>query len=76
MATIQKYSARTILFTAGQVPSDAHGGVQHRGDFAAQARAVFGAIRALIEHRGGTRVEVSALAHPAYLIEIEAIAVI
>jgi 2-iminobutanoate/2-iminopropanoate deaminase len=104
--------ARTILFTAGQVPYDAEGGVRHRGDFTAQARAVFGAIKALIEAGGGnldgvvklttyvtdvryradfravreeffgargpasTMVEVSALAHPDYLIEVEAIAVI
>ena len=44
----------TILFTAGQVPYDADGGVKHRGDFKAQARAVFGAVKALIEAGGGT----------------------
>jgi 2-iminobutanoate/2-iminopropanoate deaminase len=44
----------TILFTAGQVPYDAGGGVKHRGDFKAQARAVFGAVKALIEAGGGT----------------------
>ena len=105
-------AAQTILFTAGQVPYDATGGVKHRGDFTAQARAVFGAIKALVEAGGGsldsvvklttyvtdvrfrqdfravreeffgargpasTMVEVSALAHPDYLIEVEAIAVI
>jgi hypothetical protein len=46
--------ARTLLFTAGQVPYDAEGGVKHRGDFKAQARAVFGAIKALVEAGGGT----------------------
>ncbi len=86
--------------------------MKHRGDFKAQARAVFAAIRALVEAGGGTldsvvkittyvtdvryrpdfrtvreeffgargpastMVEVSALAHPDYLIEVEAIAVI
>src|SRR5213592_4706419 len=104
--------AQTILFTAGQVPYDADGGVKHRGDFKGQARAVFGAIKALVEAGGGTldsvvkitsyvtdvryrpdfrvvreeffgakgpastMVQVSALAHPDYLIEVEAIAVV
>ena len=44
----------TMLFTAGQVPYDADGGVKHRGDFKAQARAVFGAVKALVEAGGGT----------------------
>jgi enamine deaminase RidA (YjgF/YER057c/UK114 family) len=109
---IKVTGAGTILFTAGQVPYDADGGVRHRGDFTAQARAVFGAMKALVEAGGGTLanvvkittyvtdvryrmdfravrdeffgargpastlVEVSALAHPDYLIEIEAVAVI
>jgi enamine deaminase RidA (YjgF/YER057c/UK114 family) len=104
--------AQTILFTAGQVPYDADGSVKHRGDFKGQARAVFGAIKALVEAGGGTldsvvkitsyvtdvryrpdfrvvreeffgakgpastMVQVSALAHPDYLIEVEAIAVV
>jgi len=46
--------AQTLLFTAGQVPYDATGGVKHRGDFMAQARAVFGAVKALVEAGGGT----------------------
>jgi enamine deaminase RidA (YjgF/YER057c/UK114 family) len=46
--------AGTMLFTAGQVPYDANGGVKHRGDFTAQARAVFGAVKALVEAAGGT----------------------
>src|SRR5437773_7019619 len=107
---IKVTGAQTLLFTAGQVPYDAEGGVKHRGDFKAQARAVFAAIRALVEAGGGTldsvvkittyvtdvryrpdfrtvreeffgargpastMVEVSALAHPDYLIEVEAIA--
>jgi len=86
--------------------------VKHRGDFKAQAREVFAAVKALVEAGGGTlasvvkintyvtdaryrpefravreeffgakgpastMVEVSALAHPDYLIEVEAIAVV
>jgi 2-iminobutanoate/2-iminopropanoate deaminase len=46
--------AQTMLFTAGQVPYDSEGGVKHRGDFMAQAREVFGAIKALVEAGGGT----------------------
>jgi 2-iminobutanoate/2-iminopropanoate deaminase len=103
--------AQTIVYTAGQVPYDATGGVAHRGDFPAQARAVFGALKAQIEAAGGrlqdvvkitsyltdaryrmdfrvvrneffgekgpasTMIEVSALAHPDYMIEVEAVAI-
>jgi 2-iminobutanoate/2-iminopropanoate deaminase len=104
--------ARTILFLAGQVAYDKDGNVAHRGDFTAQARVVFGSIKALVEAAGGTlasvvkintyvtdarhrpefrvvreeffgakgpastMVQVAALAHPDYLIEVEAIAVV
>lgn len=104
--------AQTILFLAGQVAYDKDGGVAHRDDFTAQARQVFGAVKALVEAGGGTlasvvkitsyvtdvrhrpqfravreeffgdkgpastMVEVSALAHPDHLIEVEAVAVV
>jgi len=104
--------AQTILYLAGQVAYDKDGGVAHRGDFKGQARAVFTAIKALVEAGGGklenivklntyvtdvknrpdyravrdeffgtkgpasTMVEISALAHPDYLIEVEAVAFI
>lgn len=104
--------AQTILYLAGQVAYDAGGNPAHRGDFTAQARAVFGAVKALVEAGGGalanvvkittyvtdvrhrpefrvvreeffgskgpasTMVQVAALAHPDYLIEVEAVAVI
>jgi enamine deaminase RidA (YjgF/YER057c/UK114 family) len=104
--------AQTILFLAGQVAYDKDGAVAHRGDFKAQARECFKALKALVEAQGGTiqnivklntyitdiryradlipvreeffgkkgpastLVAISSLAHPDYLIEIEAIAVV
>ena len=105
---IKVTAAQTILFLAGQVAY----GAAHPGDFTAQARAVFGAVKKLVEAGGGTlanvvkittyvtdignrpafrtvrdeffgqrgpastMIEVSKLAHPDYLIEVEAIAVL
>ena len=51
---IKVTGAQTILFLAGQVAYDAAGGVAHKGDFSAQARAAFDAIRKLVEAAGGT----------------------
>jgi len=109
---IKVSGAQTVLFLAGQVAYDDHGNPAHRGDFKAQARAVFQAVKAQVEAGGGTMqsivkvntyltdirhradlvpvreeffgkkgpastlVQVAALAHPDYLIEIEAIAVV
>jgi enamine deaminase RidA (YjgF/YER057c/UK114 family) len=109
---IKVTGAQSILFLSGQVAYDKEGSPLHRGDFKAQAREVFRAIRALVEAEGGTvqnvvklntyltdvryradlvpireevfgkklpastLVQVSALAHPDWLIEVEAIAVI
>ena len=109
---IKVTGAQTILFLAGQVPYEMDGTVKHRGDFRSQARAVFGAVKALVEAGGGslanvvkittyvtdvgnrpafrtvrdeffgqrgpasTMIEVSKLAHPDYLIEVEAIAIV
>jgi enamine deaminase RidA (YjgF/YER057c/UK114 family) len=103
---------RTLLFLSGQVAYDAQGKPAHRGDFAAQARAVFQAVQAQVEAGGGTLadivkvttyltdirhradllpvreaffgtkmppstlVAVAALAHPDWMIEVEAIAVL
>jgi enamine deaminase RidA (YjgF/YER057c/UK114 family) len=104
--------AQTVLFLSGQVAYDKDGSAMHRGDFKAQARETFRAIKALVEAQGGTLdsvvklntyltdiryradlvpvreeffgkkgpastlVQVSALAHPDWMIEIEAIAVV
>jgi len=109
---IKVTGAQTILFLAGQVAYDKDGGVAYKGDFKAQTREVFGAIKKLVDAGGGTlanvvkittyvtdirnrpdfrvvrdeffgskgpastMIQVSALAHPDYLIEVEAIAVI
>jgi 2-iminobutanoate/2-iminopropanoate deaminase len=103
---------KAVLYLAGQVAYDKDGGPAHRGDFKAQAREAFRAIKALVEAQGGTldnvvkintyvtdiryRVDlvpvreeffgkkgpastliaVPALAHPDWMIEIEAVAVV
>lgn len=51
---IKVTGAQTILFISGQVAYDAKGAPAHRGDFAAQARVVFQALRAQVEAGGGT----------------------
>ena len=109
---IKVTQAQTILFLSGQVAYTADGSPAFRGDFKAQARGAYEAIKALVESQGGTMnsivkittyvtdmhyrvdlapireeffgkkgpastlVEISALAHPDWMIEIEAIAVI
>jgi enamine deaminase RidA (YjgF/YER057c/UK114 family) len=109
---IRVTQAGTMLFLSGQVAYTAEGGVAFRGDFKAQARGAFEAIKALVESQGGTMadivkittfvtdmryradlapireeflgkkgpastlVEISQLAHPDWMIEIEAIAVL
>jgi enamine deaminase RidA (YjgF/YER057c/UK114 family) len=50
--------ANTLLFLSGQVAYDKKGQPAHRGDFAAQARAVFRAIKAQVEAGGGTLADV------------------
>ena len=109
---IKVTQAQTILFLSGQVAYTADGSPAFRGDFKAQARGAYEAIKALVESQGATMnhivkittyvtdmryrvdlapireeffgkkgpastlVEISALAHPDWMIEIEAIAVI
>jgi 2-iminobutanoate/2-iminopropanoate deaminase len=46
--------AQTILYLSGQVAYDDKGGPAHKGDFKAQARATFQAIKAQVEAGGGT----------------------
>jgi len=109
---IRVTEAKTILFLAGQIAYDERGGTAHKGDFQAQARAVFTNIKALVEAGGGTLANIvklnmyvtdmryrgdlvpireeffgkklpagtlistPSLAHPDWLIEVDAIAVI
>ncbi len=104
--------AATILFISGQVAYDDKGNAAHPGNFTAQAREAFRALKAQVEAGGGTLqnvvklntyltdlrhradlipvrqeffgkrtlastlVGVTALAHPDWLIEVEAIAVL
>ena len=104
--------AQTILFLSGQVAYTAEGSTAFPGDFKAQARGAYQAIKALVESQGGTManviklttfvtdmkyrpelgavreeffgkkgpastlIEVSALAFPDLMVEIEAIAVL
>ena len=51
---IKVTGAHTILFVAGQVAYDESGDPAHPLDFAAQARAVFRALKAQVEAGGGT----------------------
>ncbi len=103
---------KAVLYLAGQVAYDKDGAPAHRGDFKAQAREAFRAIKALVEAQGGTLdnvvkintyvtdiryrvdlvpvreeffgkkgpastlISVPALAHPDWMIEIEAVAVV
>ncbi len=50
--------ANTLLFLSGQVAYDEKGQPAYRGDFVAQARAVFRAIKAQVEAGGGTLADV------------------
>src|SRR5262245_468800 len=50
---IKVTGASTLLFLSGQVSYDTGGGVLHRGDFKAQARECFRALKAHVEAAGG-----------------------
>ena len=62
---IKVTNAQTILFLAGQVPYAPDGTVNHVGNFMGQARQVFGAVKALVEHAGGTLDNVVKITNPA-----------
>ena len=60
--------AQTIVFLSGQVDYDAKGQPGHPGDFAAQARATFAAIKAQVEAAGGTTASIVKL--NTYLVDM------
>jgi len=65
---IRVTGAETILFISGQVDYDAKGGPGHAGDFPAQARATFEALKAQVEAAGGTMASIVKL--NTYLVDI------
>jgi enamine deaminase RidA (YjgF/YER057c/UK114 family) len=60
--------AQTILFISGQVDYDDKGQPGHPGDFAAQARATYSALKAQVEAAGGTLSSIVKLT--TYLVDV------
>jgi enamine deaminase RidA (YjgF/YER057c/UK114 family) len=52
--TMKVTGAESVVFISGQVAYDARGQPGHPGDFAAQARATYAALKAQVEAAGGT----------------------
>ena len=66
--TMKVTGATSVLFISGQVAYDAKGQVAHPGDFGAQARATFAALKAQVEAAGGTMANVVKLT--TFLVDI------
>jgi 2-iminobutanoate/2-iminopropanoate deaminase len=66
--TMKVTGAETIVFISGQVAYDQRGQPSHPGDFPAQARATYAALKAQIEAAGGTLANVVKLT--TYLVDI------
>jgi enamine deaminase RidA (YjgF/YER057c/UK114 family) len=66
--TMKVTGAQTIVFISGQVAYDERGQPGHPGDFAAQARATYRALKAQVEAAGGTLSSVVKLT--TYLVDI------
>jgi enamine deaminase RidA (YjgF/YER057c/UK114 family) len=66
--TIKVTNAQTILFISGQVAYDPKGQPAHPGDFAAQARATYAALKAQVEAGGGTLANIVKLT--TFLVDI------
>jgi len=66
--TIKVTGAHSILFISGQVDYDDKGQPGHPGDFAAQARATYKALKAQVEAGGGTLANVVKLT--TFLVDI------
>jgi enamine deaminase RidA (YjgF/YER057c/UK114 family) len=65
---IKVTGAETIVFISGQVDYDPQGKPGHPGDFAAQARATYAALKDQVEAAGGTLANVVKLT--TYLTDI------
>lgn len=65
---IKVSGAQTILFISGQVDYDEKGQPGHPGDFTAQARATFSALKAQVEAGGGTLANIVKLT--TFLVDI------
>src|SRR5581483_888617 len=65
---IKVTGTQTILFISGQVDYDDKGQPGHPGDFAAQARATFSALKAQVEAGGGTLANIVKLT--TFLVDI------
>jgi enamine deaminase RidA (YjgF/YER057c/UK114 family) len=66
--TMRVTGAQALLFISGQVAYDEKGGPAHPGDFAAQARATYAALKAQVEAAGGTLANIVKLT--TYLVDI------
>jgi enamine deaminase RidA (YjgF/YER057c/UK114 family) len=66
--TMKVTGAQTILFVSGQVAYDDKGQPGHPGDFAAQARATYSALKAQVEAGGGSLANIVKLT--TYLVDI------
>jgi 2-iminobutanoate/2-iminopropanoate deaminase len=66
--TMKVTGAETILFISGQVAYDDKGGPGYPGDFAAQARATYAALKSQVEAGGGTLSSIVKLT--TYLVDI------
>ena len=65
---IKVTGAQTIVFISGQVDYDAKGQPGHLGDFAAQARATYSALKAQVEAAGGSLENIVKLT--TYLVDV------
>ena len=66
--TMKVTGAETILFISGQVAYGSNGQPEHPGDFAAQARATYSALKAQVEAGGGSLSSIVKLT--TYLVDI------
>ncbi|HEX2335746.1 MAG TPA: RidA family protein [Hyphomicrobiaceae bacterium] len=66
--TMKVTGAQSILFISGQVDYDDKGQPGHPGDFPAQARATYSALKAQVEAAGGTLSSIVKLT--TYLVDV------